>query len=300
MKNRIQNAFDGVQLNTVRKEEIIDNVIKGSVKERKMKGENKNFWQSKWGGIIVVATALIVFVVVNCMMLGIGGRKATPAGNGTDGETISILESDSMEEKTIEQESRNTQESISVQESTSAQENTYEQESLSLQEDISVQESESATVENEVDMEEDCESTTLEIENISEGNFDVQIDFPVKGYILTSGYGERYGNFHDGICMTSSGDDNIYLPISGMITTAEFRTDDGNTIAVDHGNGVVTEYCHLDKMLVGVGDVVAVGDIIGIMGNTGMATGKCLHWRVLADGEVVNPIEYLEINIKEN
>ncbi|MEQ1630296.1 MAG: peptidoglycan DD-metalloendopeptidase family protein [Gallionella sp.] len=63
----------------------------------------------------------------------------------------------------------------------------------------------------------------------------------------------------------------------------------GNTIFLDHGNGLITMYCHLDRMDVQVGEVVAKGQPIGLSGMTGRATGPHLHWSVVLNGTMVDP-----------
>lgn len=63
----------------------------------------------------------------------------------------------------------------------------------------------------------------------------------------------------------------------------------GKTIFLDHGNGLITMYCHLDRMDVKVGEKVAKGQVIGLSGMTGRATGPHLHWSVVLNGTMVDP-----------
>lgn len=63
----------------------------------------------------------------------------------------------------------------------------------------------------------------------------------------------------------------------------------GNTIFLDHGNGLITMYCHLDRMDVQAGEAVAKGQAIGLSGMTGRATGPHLHWSVVLNGTMVDP-----------
>lgn len=63
----------------------------------------------------------------------------------------------------------------------------------------------------------------------------------------------------------------------------------GKTIFVDHGNGLITMYCHLDRFDVRVGDMVSKGQLIGLSGKTGRATGPHLHWSVVLNGAMVDP-----------
>ena len=66
----------------------------------------------------------------------------------------------------------------------------------------------------------------------------------------------------------------------------------GNYIIINH-DGVESEYGHLSEILVSEGDAVSAGDVIGRVGETGNATGPCLHFELEVDGEYVNPEYYL-------
>jgi murein DD-endopeptidase MepM/ murein hydrolase activator NlpD len=63
----------------------------------------------------------------------------------------------------------------------------------------------------------------------------------------------------------------------------------GNAIFLDHGQGLVSVYIHLDKHLVKQGQLVKQGDIIGMVGQTGRATGPHLHWGIYLNRTAVNP-----------
>jgi len=63
----------------------------------------------------------------------------------------------------------------------------------------------------------------------------------------------------------------------------------GKTIFLDHGNGLITMYCHLDRIDVKAGDTVSKGQRIGLSGKTGGATGPHLHWSVVLNGAMVDP-----------
>ncbi len=63
----------------------------------------------------------------------------------------------------------------------------------------------------------------------------------------------------------------------------------GKTIFIDHGNGLITMYCHLDRIGVNAGATVRKGQRIGLSGNTGRATGPHLHWSVILNGAMVDP-----------
>ncbi len=63
----------------------------------------------------------------------------------------------------------------------------------------------------------------------------------------------------------------------------------GKTVFVDHGNGLLSMYCHLDRIDVQAGDSVGKGQRIGRSGMTGRASGPHLHWSVILNGAMVDP-----------
>jgi murein DD-endopeptidase MepM/ murein hydrolase activator NlpD len=60
-------------------------------------------------------------------------------------------------------------------------------------------------------------------------------------------------------------------------------------VIIDHGNGLKTLYGHLSKIMVRVGEVVDRWEVIGLVGETGRATGPHLHYEVWVEGKPVNP-----------
>ena len=63
----------------------------------------------------------------------------------------------------------------------------------------------------------------------------------------------------------------------------------GKTIFLDHGNGLITMYCHLDRIDVQTGETVSKGQRLGLSGMTGRASGPHLHWSVVLNGVMVDP-----------
>ena len=69
----------------------------------------------------------------------------------------------------------------------------------------------------------------------------------------------------------------------------------GKTVLVDHGQGVVSAYFHLDTAVVSKGDLVRVGDRIGRVGATGLATGPHLHYGLYLHGKDIDPVAWRDM-----
>jgi murein DD-endopeptidase MepM/ murein hydrolase activator NlpD len=68
----------------------------------------------------------------------------------------------------------------------------------------------------------------------------------------------------------------------------------GKLVEIDHGMGVTTRYGHLNSITVEEGQIVAAGDKIGTMGNTGRSTGVHVHYEIRVDNKPVNPMKFLK------
>jgi murein DD-endopeptidase MepM/ murein hydrolase activator NlpD len=68
----------------------------------------------------------------------------------------------------------------------------------------------------------------------------------------------------------------------------------GNAVIIDHGQGVFTGYWHMSEMKVTPGMQVATGDVLGLVGNTGLSTGAHLHWELRINGVAVDPMQFLD------
>lgn len=121
------------------------------------------------------------------------------------------------------------------------------------------------------------------------------LSWPTNGGIISSFYGQRWGSFHYGIDISRTDDYDILAADNGVIIYAGWRDGYGKTVIIDHGNGYETLYAHLSIIDVTIGETIAKGQKIGIMGNTGRTTGTHLHFEVIINGESRNPLNYVGI-----
>jgi murein DD-endopeptidase MepM/ murein hydrolase activator NlpD len=81
----------------------------------------------------------------------------------------------------------------------------------------------------------------------------------------------------------------IRASAQGVVLAAADYFFNGKTVFVDHGNGFITLYCHLDRIDVRPGQGVRKGQRVGLSGQTGRASGPHLHWSVVLNGVMVDP-----------
>ena len=122
--------------------------------------------------------------------------------------------------------------------------------------------------------------------------------WPARGW-LTSTMGYRRDpinggdDFHAGLDIAGDKGQPVYATAEGQVVQSGYQGAYGNTILIDHGFGLKTRYGHLQDAKVHSGDHVKRGDIIGHVGATGRATGYHLHYEVLANGKLLNPLQLL-------
>ncbi len=121
----------------------------------------------------------------------------------------------------------------------------------------------------------------------------------VSGKRISSPYGTRVHpitgkrSFHEGVDIAATYGNGVYAYSVGKIVEAGWNGGYGNTILIDHGNGLKTRYAHLSKISVRVGQKVNTGDKIGAVGSTGFSTGPHLHFEVTKNGKTKNPLNYI-------
>lgn len=116
---------------------------------------------------------------------------------------------------------------------------------------------------------------------------------PITGGTFTSGYGYRWGELHRGVDWACPIGTTARAARAGVVIHAGWANSYGYCVYIDHGDGVVTRYAHLSKVLVSSGQYVSQGDKIGLTGNTGRSTGPHIHFEICINGSPVNPLSYL-------
>ena len=122
--------------------------------------------------------------------------------------------------------------------------------------------------------------------------------WPTHGW-LTGTFGGRSDPFsgepafHQGLDISTDKGQPVLATADGSVESASYTGDYGNLVVLKHGFGLVTRYGHLSAFAVKPGQSVNRGDVIGYVGSTGRATGFHLHYEILANGKLINPLQLL-------
>lgn len=122
--------------------------------------------------------------------------------------------------------------------------------------------------------------------------------WPAHGW-LTGTFGGRSDpftgetGFHQGLDISLEKGSPVYATADGTVESAANSGDYGNMIVLQHGFGLTTRYAHLSGFAVKAGQSVKRGDVIGYVGATGRATGPHLHYEILTNGQLMNPLQLL-------
>lgn len=122
---------------------------------------------------------------------------------------------------------------------------------------------------------------------------------PIERGWMSSSFGRRSDPFtgrtswHGGIDFAGKEGSNILATGAGVVVHSAARSGYGNLVEIDHGDGYLTRYAHLNEFLVSKGDIVQRGDVVGLMGCTGRCTGPHVHYEVLLNGRTVDPLRYI-------
>jgi murein DD-endopeptidase MepM/ murein hydrolase activator NlpD len=122
--------------------------------------------------------------------------------------------------------------------------------------------------------------------------------WPTRGG-LTGFFGGRSDPFtgepayHQGIDISTEKGQAVYATADGVVETASYSGDYGNLVVVNHAFGLSTRFGHLSAFGVKPGQSVKRGDIVGYVGSTGRSTGAHLHYEILVNGRLINPLQLL-------
>lgn len=117
-----------------------------------------------------------------------------------------------------------------------------------------------------------------------------QLTWPVPGGTITT----YYSSAHLALDIAAPAGHAVVSAEDGVVTWAGWRNNGGGlVVVVDHGDGIVTAYNHLGVISVSVGQAVARGERIASVGCTGNCTGPHVHFEVVVNGTIVNPLRYL-------
>ncbi|MEA2077927.1 MAG: M23 family metallopeptidase [Candidatus Marinimicrobia bacterium] len=153
---------------------------------------------------------------------------------------------------------------------------------------------------------------TIELENYKKLYTDIQkykqrleyipaiTPLDAKSYYISSNYGYRTDpitqkrKFHSGIDLAANRGTSIYASGKGKVVFAAYSYGGyGNVVKVDHGEGIVSIYAHMNRIKVKKGDIIERGSLIGEVGSTGRSTGPHLHYEIQKDGKAINPVKYM-------
>lgn len=121
---------------------------------------------------------------------------------------------------------------------------------------------------------------------------------PLDTLVVTSPYGYRIDPFtrkrqmHSGMDFRASSD-KVYAMMPGRVLKVGYDKVSGNYITLQHGS-ITVSYCHLSQVLKNKNDIVTVGAVVGITGNTGRSTGEHLHLTCKIKDKKVNPMIILD------
>jgi murein DD-endopeptidase MepM/ murein hydrolase activator NlpD len=122
--------------------------------------------------------------------------------------------------------------------------------------------------------------------------------FAVPSAAITSNYGWRrdpisgVGTFHRGIDIRAAYGDEIQAAGEGRVVFSGEQNGYGTTVVIEHPGGVRTRYAHLSAASVKEGATVSPGQVVGLAGRSGRATGTHLHFEVTVDGKHVPPADW--------
>lgn len=122
---------------------------------------------------------------------------------------------------------------------------------------------------------------------------------PLAAIDVKSPFGHRlhpilgFVRLHSGIDLAAESGDEVFAAAPGVVTEAGDRGGYGLMVEIAHPGGLSTRYAHLSSVAVNPGDPVVTGDVVGLVGCTGLCTAPHLHFETLEFGQAVDPMTYV-------
>lgn len=123
---------------------------------------------------------------------------------------------------------------------------------------------------------------------------------PLSGdFVVASGFGFRFdpithlSSLHEGTDFVAPLGTSIVATAPGVVLVAEFSGPYGNMVDIEHAEGFVTRYAHLQTIQVQAGQAIKAQQTVGTLGNTGRSTGPHLHYEVIFKGRALHPVKAL-------
>ena len=149
-------------------------------------------------------------------------------------------------------------------------------------------------IDSEQDKIQKAKSSWRDIENVS-FNFSRPVTGPISSQFgLRRFFNGEPRRPHSGLDIAATEGSPVQAPANGKIINTGLYFFNGNTVFVDHGQGLITMYCHLSKIEVEEGQDIKQGDVLGKVGKTGRVTGAHLHWSVILNQVMVDPLLFIE------
>lgn len=122
---------------------------------------------------------------------------------------------------------------------------------------------------------------------------------PLREMVVTSGYGVRKSGNHTGVDLHAALNDSVFCCFDGVVRMAKEYSSYGNVVVVRHYNGLETVYAHLNAISVVPNQIVSAGELLGLAGHSGRATGDHLHFETRFLYEHFDPAKMIDFDEEE-